>query len=224
MKVHDRLVRERTMEKKIRIHFERSIPDAQNGLSSIEVKQRIRQGLVNGTSEIKTKSIPQIIRDNIVTFFNILNFILAGLIASVHSYKNLLFLGVTVCNTAIGIIQEIRAKKTIDGLSLITSPKAHVVRNGTEIEIPISKIVLDDVVVLASGSQIPADCILLNGNCETDESLLTGESDPIAKRCGDTLLSGSYLVGHVWNTSGGKTMQKKSRRVQNTTKRQIPKL
>ncbi len=194
MKVHDRLVRERTMEKKIRIHFERSIPDAQNGLSSIEVKQRIRQGLVNGTSEIKTKSIPQIIRDNIVTFFNILNFILAGLIASVHSYKNLLFLGVTVCNTAIGIIQEIRAKKTIDGLSLITSPKAHVVRNGTEIEIPISKIVLDDVVVLASGSQIPADCILLNGNCETDESLLTGESDPIAKRCGDTLLSGSYLV------------------------------
>ena len=181
------------MEKKIQ-HPERFAPDGQTGLSRSQVRQRIRQGLVNQAGEVKTKSVPQIIRDNVITFFNILNFILAGFIISVHSYKNLLFLGVIFCNTAIGIIQEIRAKKTIDGLSLITAPKAHVVRDGAESTIPVSGIVLDDVLVLSSGNQIPSDCVLLSGNCEADESLLTGESDPVAKRCGDTLLSGSFLV------------------------------
>ncbi len=175
-------------------YCERFQPDYVSGLTEMQVAQRVRQGYVNGKDEIRTKSIGQIVRDNIVTFFNILNFALAALVLSVGSFKNLLFMGVIFSNILIGIIQEIRAKKTIDSLSLITNPKAHAVRAGRKTEIPVSELVLDDVIALSSGMQIPADCILLDGHCEADESLLTGESDPIEKNAGDMLLSGSFLV------------------------------
>ena len=181
-------------QKTSQTYCERFKPDYVSGLSDPQVSQRIRQGLVNGEDEIKTKSISRIVRDNLITFFNILNFILAALVLSVGSYKNLLFLGVIVCNTLIGIIQEVRAKKTIDSLSLITAPKAHAIRSGRETEVPVGKLVLDDVISLTAGNQIPADCIILEGQCEADESLLTGESDPIEKNAGDMLLSGSFLV------------------------------
>lgn len=182
------------MDEKPQTYFERFEPDYVSGLTDQQAAQRVRQGLVNGTEEIKTKSITRIVRDNLITFFNILNVILAALVLSVGSYKNLLFMGVIICNTLIGIIQEIKAKKTIDNLSLITAPKAHVVRSGTETEVPVKDLVLDDVVLLSAGNQIPADCTVLEGQCEADESLLTGESDPIVKNCGDSLLSGGFIV------------------------------
>ena len=175
-------------------YCERFEPDYASGLSDLQIAQRVRQGLVNGEEEIKTKSVSQIVRDNIVTFFNILNCILAALVISVGSFKNLLFMGVIISNTLIGIIQEIRAKKTIDSLSLITAPKVHAVRAGRECDVPVAGLVLDDVIALSSGNQVPADCIVLEGRCEADESLLTGESDPIEKGPGDMLLSGSFLV------------------------------
>lgn len=182
------------MNEKPQTYCERFEPDYVSGLTDQQAAQRVRQGLVNGVEQIKTKSVPTIIRDNLVTFFNILNVILAALVLLVGSYKNLLFMGVIVCNTLVGIIQEIKAKKTIDNLSLITAPKAHVVRSGTESEIPVSDLVLDDVILLSTGNQIPADCTVLDGQCEADESLLTGESDPISKSCGDSLLSGGFVV------------------------------
>ena len=175
-------------------YCERFEPDYASGLSDLQIAQRVRQGLVNGEEDIKTKSISQIVRDNIVTFFNILNCILAALVISVGSFKNLLFMGVIISNTLIGIIQEIRAKKTIDSLSLITAPKVRAVRAGRECDVPVAGLVLDDVIALSSGNQVPADCIVLEGRCEADESLLTGESDPIEKEPGDMLLSGSFLV------------------------------
>jgi cation-transporting ATPase E len=175
-------------------YCERFEPDYSCGLTDLQVSQRVRQGLVNGKDEIRTKSIGQIVRDNTVTFFNILNFVLAALVLSVGSWKNLLFMGIIISNTLIGIVQEIRAKKTIDRLSLITSPKAHVIRSGKKSEVAVSELVLDDVIELSSGMQIPADCIILDGQCEVDESLLTGESDPVSKDVGDTLLSGAFLV------------------------------
>lgn len=175
-------------------YSERFHPDYVSGLSDLEVAQRTRQGLINGTEEIKTKSIPQIIRSNLITFFNILNCVLAALVISVGSFKNVLFMGIIVCNTLIGIIQEIRAKKTIDSLSLITTPKVHTVRAGRVSETAVADLVLDDVIELSAGNQIPADCILLDGQCEADESLLTGEADPVTKAPSDTLLSGGFLV------------------------------
>ena len=175
-------------------YCERFEPDYVSGLSDQQVAQRIRQGLVNGTDEVRTKTFGQIVRGNLLTPFNILNFILAALILAVGSYKNLLFMGVIVCNILIGTFQEIRAKKTVDSLSLITAPKARAVRAGTLREVPVSELVLDDIVLFSAGNQIPADCIVLEGQCEADESLLTGESDAMPKKAGDSLLSGSFLV------------------------------
>ncbi len=185
---------ENVSETAAQTYCERFEPDYVSGLSELQVSQRIRQGLVNGKDEIRTKSVSRIVRDNVVTFFNLLNCILAAFVISVGSFKNALFMGVVISNTLIGIIQEIRAKKTIDSLSLITAPKVRAVRGGRECDVPVSGLVLDDVVALSAGNQIPADCVVLEGRCEADESLLTGESDPVEKEPGDTLLSGGFLV------------------------------
>ena len=169
--------------------------DASNtsGLSDEQVNARRQQGLVNGTEEITTKTVGQIVRSNLITPFNILNTILAGLILMVGSYKNLLFMGVIISNTLIGTFQEIKAKKTIDRLKLIAAPKAHVLRGGAKRDLPVGDLVLDDIMVLSSGNQICADCVVVEGECEVNEALITGESDLIAKKAGDHLLSGSFL-------------------------------
>ena len=169
--------------------------DASNtsGLSEEQVNARRQQGLVNGTEEITTKTVGQIVRSNLITPFNILNTILAGLILMVGSYKNLLFMGVIISNTLIGTFQEIKAKKTIDRLKLIAAPKAHVLRGGAKRDLPVGDLVLDDIMVLSSGNQICADCVVVEGECEVNEALITGESDLIAKKAGDHLLSGSFL-------------------------------
>ncbi|MCI1966470.1 MAG: cation-translocating P-type ATPase [Oscillospiraceae bacterium] len=176
-------------------YCERFHPDYSFGLNSDQVKARQDQHLVNGQEEPGTRTVGQIVKSNLITPFNILNLILAFLIILVGSYKNLLFLGVIVCNTLIGTIQELKAKRMIDRLSLITTPKAHVVRNGSEEKIPVAELVLDDVMLLSTGNQICADCVILSGTCEADESLITGEADPVPKHRGDNLLSGSFLVG-----------------------------
>ncbi len=173
---------------------ENQSPELPSGLSAEQVSERIRQGHSNRSEAVKTKSVPQIIRSNLITPFNILNIVLAALILSVGSYKNLLFMGVIICNALIGTLQEIKAKKTIDRLSVITEPKACVLRDGRETEIPVENIVLDDITILRTGNQVCADCIVLSGECETDESLVTGEADPVVKCQGNSLKSGSFLV------------------------------
>lgn len=164
------------------------------GLSDIQVEQRIHDNLVNYDTSVPTKTLKQIILTNIFTLFNLLNFALATLIFLVKSYKNLLFLGVVFCNTIISIIQEIRAKKEIDKLSVISTSKVNVIRNGIKKEISINEIVLDDILEISSGDQIITDAIIMNGSCEVDESFITGESDTEYKKAGELLLSGSFLV------------------------------
>ncbi len=164
------------------------------GLSSAEVEARHEQGLDNRDVGVKTKSVKQIILNNIFTFFNIVNFILAFLVLSTGSIKNVLFLGVVVANTAIGSFQEIRSKKTIDKLSLISAPKVNVIRDGNLQTITVSEVVKDDLIMLEIGNQVCADCVVVSGEAEVDESLLTGESDPVGKKQGDRLMSGSFIV------------------------------
>jgi len=168
--------------------------DLSAGLSEREVEDRVRRGLSNADEGIRTKSEKQIILENTFTFFNILNFILAALVLLVGSFKNLLFMGVILSNTVIGSFQGIRAKRTIDKLSLITAPKANVLRDGKLRTVDIRDIVLDDITELKNGQQISADAVVREGEIEVNESLITGESDPITKRPGDKLLSGSFVV------------------------------
>ena len=164
------------------------------GLSEDEVKNRVEKGLINIDSSVQTKSVSKIINDNLFTLFNFINFILAGAIIYTGSFKNLLFMGVVVSNLIIGIIQEIRSKKAIDKLSILSASKIDVIRESKIHKISINDLVLDDVIILNQGDQIPSDSIVIDGECEVNESLLTGESDYISKSVGDLLYSGSYLV------------------------------
>lgn len=168
--------------------------DSELGLSDENVEIRVKRGLVNEEAVVKTKSIRRIIKDNLFTLFNLINFILAGAVIYTGSFKNLLFMGVVISNLIIGIIQEIRSKKTIDKLSILSASKVNVLRNGRISEININSLVKDDVIILKQGDQIPSDSIVLSGECEVNESLLTGESDYIVKSKGSLLYSGSYLV------------------------------
>ena len=166
----------------------------EQGLTQAQVAQRISEGLVNDDKPLPTKSIKRIFYDNIVTLFNVLNLLLGVAVFLVGSYKNMLFLGVMLCNTSIGIFQEIRAKRTIDKLSIVSATKVTVIRDGQKQKVAVDDIVLDDVIEFSQGNQIPVDCIVISGNCDANESLLTGESDAIHKKPGDMMYSGSYLV------------------------------
>ena len=168
--------------------------DSEKGLTAADVALRIKRGEVNGSFDVKTKSIGHIFSDNLFTLFNLINVILALLVALTGSYRNMLFMGVVLCNIAIGIAQEIRSKRVIDKLSLISAPKVRILRDGHEAEYAVRDIVLDDMMLLSCGRQICADAVLVSGMCEVDESLITGESDPVVKQMGDELLSGSFVV------------------------------
>ena len=168
--------------------------DAKLGLTAEQVHLREQEDLFNYDTTVPTKSIGTIVRENICTLFNLINAILALAIISVGSYKNMLFMGVVLSNLCIGIFQEIRAKRTIDKLSLLHAAKATVIRDGQQLELPLQKIVLDDVLLLQNGNQAPVDCVILEGQCEVDESFLTGESDAVYKKAGDTVLSGSIII------------------------------
>ncbi|MDA0871365.1 MAG: HAD-IC family P-type ATPase [Firmicutes bacterium] len=174
---------------------ERYNPDIEIGLTNEDVESRIMAGLSNTLDTGSSKSVSSIVIANLVTFFNFLNFAIALWLLSIGAeFANFLFLGAVSANIAIGIIQEIRAKKMIDKLSLLSAPTANVVRDKADYEISVSNVVIDDILYLNSGKQIAADCVVREGILEVNESLLTGESDPILKRKGDTLYSGSYVV------------------------------
>ncbi|KNZ42009.1 cation-translocating P-type ATPase [Acetobacterium bakii] len=164
------------------------------GLTQTQVEERVAEGNVNSQPQSKTKTISAIVRDNTLTLFNILNIVLALMVIFVESYRNLFFINIVIINTIIGIVQEIKAKKTVDRLSLISQPHAIVLRDGNRQKINFEEIVRDDVLVLTTGSQIPTDSKVLKGEMEVNESLLTGESEPLVKQEGAALLSGSFVV------------------------------
>lgn len=168
--------------------------DPKNGLTDEEVAERVRLGKINGDPNVKTKSVKQILAGNIFTFFNFINAVLAVLVFLVNSPKNAMFALVIFFNTGIGIFQEIRAKRTIDRLTLVSAPKAHVLRGGSEREIATRELVADDLVLFRTGTQAAADCTVVDGECEVNESLITGESDPVYKSAGEKILSGSFVV------------------------------
>lgn len=165
------------------------------GLTAEQVADRTLKGQTNATPNTNVKTYKRIIFENSVTFFNILCLAVAIALIAVGQISNTLFMLIIIANTLIGIIQEIRAKITIEKLSLLTAPAVMVVRDGKEEQITTDEVVLDDVVHLTLGKQIVADCIVLEGTVEVNESLLTGESIPIRKKPGDTLFSGSFISG-----------------------------
>ena len=174
--------------------MERYNPEYSNGLSYEQVNKRKEEKAINYDTTVKTKSIKSIIVSNVFTLFNIINFILALLVFFVGAYKNLLFIIIIILNTLISTIQEIYSKKTVDKLSFLAQTKTKVVREGNIEEISNFELVLDDVIELEAGNQIPTDSIILNGEVEVNEALLTGEPDNIIKKAGDKLLSGSYII------------------------------
>lgn len=164
------------------------------GLSQKEVEQRIKQGKVNGSVNRTSKTYGEIIRENVFTFFNGLNVMLAAAILYVHSYRNLLFMGVVLWNTGIGIVQEIRTKRLLDKMALLLESKVKVWRDRKLCSVDTSRLVMDDVVEFHAGEQVCVDGCILEGNCEVDESMLTGESEPVKKQAGDSLIGGCHLV------------------------------
>ena len=187
--------------------------DAQNtgwrGLTEDEVNERVEQGLVNQSDISTGKSVKNIILSNILTYFNLIFLIIAILLIYVGSYRNLTFLPVIIGNMVIGIVQELRAKQILDKMNLINAPHSIVFRNGVQKQILSQQLVKDDIVLLSAGNQICADAIVIEGNIQVNEALLTGEADEIEKISGSSLLSGSFVVSgqcyakleHVGNDS-----------------------
>lgn len=164
------------------------------GLTAQQVAERMEKGLWNKKAESATKTTKEIIKSNVFTYFNLIFLVIALLLIGVGAFRDLTFLPIIIANTLIGIVQEIRSKKVLDDLSILNSPKTRVIRDGSKKEIPADELVLDDIVELSAGGQIPADAVVLNGQLNVNESLLTGESDEIVKKSGDELLSGSFVV------------------------------
>ena len=164
------------------------------GLTNDEVLERIESGLLNDAKIETDKSVKEIVKSNIFTYFNFIFLILAILVIIARSFRNLTFMVAVICNTVIGIFQELRSKKTLDEMNLLNVPCVSVLRDDKLEEININRLVKDDVVLLKSGNQIPADAVVLSGELYVNESLLTGEQDSIKKEADDNLLSGSYVV------------------------------
>lgn len=164
------------------------------GLDDEQIEERKSHGLVNDTKVKSSRSYLSIVIRNLCTFFNFLWLILAVALIWVGAYSDLTFLVVIVINTGVSIFQEIKAKKTVEKLSIMTAPKVTAIRNGKKCEITSDAILLDEIIYLENGNQIPADCIVIDGNIEVNESLLTGESHSIKKTKNDAILGGSFIV------------------------------
>lgn len=164
------------------------------GLTREEVLHRVRLHQTNENVAANTRSVKQIVKENLLTYFNLIFAILAVLLLITGSFRDMTFLSIIIANALIGIIQEVHAKKVLDKLTLLNAPKVSVLRDGKQQEIISEKLVLDDVILLDSGKQVPADCTVLSGKVQANESLLTGESDEIEKNVGAALFSGSYIV------------------------------
>ena len=163
-------------------------------LSSEEAVRLAKEGKANVSPSSASKSNKQIILSNLFTFYNMLNVVLAVLVITTGSYRNMLFLGIVISNFLIGTIQELRAKKTVDSLSVLTAPTARAIRDGKEVVLPCKELVLGDVVLIGAGDQITADGTVLSGEARLNESLITGESDAVLKVKGDKLFSGSFVI------------------------------
>ncbi|MBR1984997.1 MAG: HAD-IC family P-type ATPase [Clostridia bacterium] len=164
------------------------------GLTNLEVADRVKVGKVNTTLTKTSKSYAQIFIGNLCTWFNLVCFIIAGLLVAVNSFENITFLIIFLANLLIGLIQEIRAKRMVDKISVMYEAKTKVLRNGQKLEVDLNKVVVHDIVFFEAGNQICADCVVIEGNVEANESLITGESKPVKKKAGDTLLGGSFII------------------------------
>ncbi|HAL88089.1 MAG TPA: ATPase P, partial [Clostridiales bacterium] len=173
---------------------ERILASAQEGLTREQAQRRMEGGLANTPVTAPSKTVGQIVKSNLLTYFNLIFAILAVLVFASGSLRNLTFLPVVFANLFIGILQEIRAKKTLDKLTMLSAPRAEVIREGQIQEIPAEELVLDDIVIFQAGDQICADAIILDGQVLVNEALLTGEADELKKGLGDFLMSGSFLV------------------------------
>ncbi|MGI6715890.1 MAG: HAD-IC family P-type ATPase [Eubacteriales bacterium] len=183
-------------KKKKKVDFDKAIrynPSPATGLTSSQVESRKTEGYVNYSSQVKTKSVPKIILGHLLTLFNLVNIIIFFALLFVGSYKNLTFMFVITANVLIGIIQEIRAKKAVDKLSFLSRSPCVVIRDDVEVKIDDGDIVLDDVISLKAGDQVKVDCIVISGECEANESFVTGESDAVFKTKGYTLFAGSFI-------------------------------
>lgn len=177
------------------IHMEEPFyTDPQRGLTPEEVLERVVQGKTNAPVDAASKTVGEIISSNVFTYFNLIFAVLAVLLALVGAFKELTFVPVILANTLIGIIQEIRSKRVLDKLSVLNAPKTRVLRGGEEETVPSEELVLDDIVLFAAGNQICADALVVDGEVQVNEALLTGEPDEITKRPGDRLMSGSFVV------------------------------
>ncbi|MFW3505285.1 HAD-IC family P-type ATPase [Aerococcus viridans] len=168
--------------------------DQYQGLTDEEVQAKVAEGQVNQTSHSTQKTTAEIIKENVLTLFNALNFLLAFLLLLIGAYSNMAFIAIIILNIIIGIAQEIRARDLVSKLTILSNKPIKVVRNGQEAIVTSTELVVGDLIILESGDQVPSDATVMDGSSEVNESLLTGESDAILKQAGDELLSGSYLT------------------------------
>ncbi len=173
---------------------ERVFPDPKLGLTTAQASDFLEQGLGNEMVESNAKSTGQIIRENTLTFFNLVFVVLAALLVLAGDFKDMMFLGIAAVNSIIGIVQQLRSRATLEKLSLISESRVKVVRDGQLGTVPVHKLVREDIVELGAGDQIPADGPVMSGQVTVNEALITGEADPITKDVGDELLSGSFVV------------------------------
>ncbi len=222
-----------TKSKQPHLRVYRQIPmlqaDPAEGLSPQEIKLRQSNGLSNIMPPSNTKSEGQIIKENVLTFFNLIFLVLALCLCLVGSFKNLMFLLVAVANTVVGSFQEIRAKRAVDKLTLVAAGTAKAIRSGQRVSVRTDQLVRDDIVEFAAGDQICADAVVRDGQLQVNESLLTGEADAILKNPGDTLKSGSFVISgrarvqltHVGSESYAAKLAAEARRNVRSTKSEM---
>ena len=185
-------LKKRKSEQKVELPVLRADPAV--GLTAEQAEERRQAGYANTPVKTPGKSVAQIIFTNVFTYFNLIFFFLAACVIAVRSWNNAMFMGVVLVNMVIGIVQELKSKRTLDRLNLLTAPRGVAVRGGKELTVATADMVRDDVVILRSGDQVYADAEVVAGECQVNESLVTGEADEIKKQPGDALLSGSFLV------------------------------
>ena len=194
MKKRMRKQKEVSESEQIRKPIIRIEPSADQGLTHEQVQIRMESGWANIPVDSPSKSVKEIITSNVFTYFNLIFAVIAALLIFVGAFRDLTFLPVIIGNTLVGIIQEIRSKKVLDNLNMLHAPKIHVIRDSKQVTIPAEEAVIDDVAVFAAGNQICADAVILDGEVQVNESLLTGEADEITKTAGEHLMSGSFIV------------------------------
>ncbi|MBQ4053391.1 MAG: HAD-IC family P-type ATPase, partial [Clostridia bacterium] len=187
--------REESQDDSPQLNVQRFNAYANEGLTTVQVEERIAQGLVNKTGKKFSKTYKSIFLGNICTFFNLLCLLAALALAVARApISQFTFVLIFLCNVVVSIVQEIRAKRKIDKLTILSTPTAVVIRNGQKVDITVEELVVDDILLLSAGQQVPADCVTVEGAAELNESLLTGESVPIKKEDGDFVYAGSFVA------------------------------